>query len=257
MNEDLKKILTEKTPEINNDLAPRPSRPHPFDGILTPEEMFNMQGWTNGQIQDYLDNKNRKPLPAHLEALLDKDPTNAVMAIEQRVVHFGNAKTGHGLGTIVAYNGTQENRYLKENFKEAVELADKAGLLGGVVNSFYSADRCPYVVQWDNGYKDVYEHSSLSRYDPTNPDHDPGPLMKIRLHRGALDESMETVALIRPTMEGVRWYLRTKGVILDVKMETVVVKPYSECEDHRIGWKQTYLVTFDGAPVGFTDGPIS
>lgn len=102
-----------------------------------------------------------------------------LLPINTRVTHFDGGPSTHGKGTIVAYNGIKPNNYLKENFKEGVEMAAEAGLLGGVVNSLYDSVRCPYVVQWDyrqeffnefphlkdrypDGYRDVYETSSVN-----------------------------------------------------------------------------------------------
>lgn len=187
--------------------------------------------------------------------LLEKVPEfNNRYAEKLRVVHFGNAKSGHGLGTIVAYNGTPKNRYLEENFKDAVNLAGEAGLLNGVVNSMYDGARYPYVVQWDNGYKDVYEHTSLTPYDPNNPDHDPGRQVKIRVQRSGLDESMATAALVRASIDDVRCYFRRLGTCGD--NDVVKVEPYTHNLDERTGWKQTYIVTVNGNAVGFTDGPV-
>lgn len=101
----------------------------------------------------------------------NKEINKELLPIETRVVHFDDVNTGHGLGTIIAYNGVPANAYLESNFKEAVEMAVPAGLVGCIVASLYDNTRCPYVVQWDNGYKDVYEHSSVSQFDPTNPKH--------------------------------------------------------------------------------------
>ncbi len=91
-----------------------------------------------------------------------------LLPLQTRVKHFDGGPDTHGTGTIVAYNGAKSSSYLETNFEKAVELASEAGLLGGLVNSFYSGERCPYVVHWDpsekypEGYKDVYEPESLT-----------------------------------------------------------------------------------------------
>ena len=101
-----------------------------------------------------------------------------LLPIGTRVTHFDGGPTTHGKGTIIAYNGVAPSPYLKSNFKEAVELAGDAGLLGGVVAGMYDGTRCPYVVHFDvargdtdhdremrekypRGYRDVYERDSV------------------------------------------------------------------------------------------------
>lgn len=103
-------------------------------------------------------------------------PQQARLPIGTRVTHFGGGPNTHGFGTIVAYNGIEPSSYLQTNFKDAVELAGEAGLLSGLVNSFYDHTRCPYVVRWDvnparsdkypRGYKDVYELDSVFPLEP-------------------------------------------------------------------------------------------
>lgn len=107
-----------------------------------------------------------------------ENTSRVLLPIGSRVSHFKNG--GHGHGTILAYNGVAPNRYLQENFGEAVKMAGAAGLLDGVINSMYSNARYPYVVRWDvrtwevhsdfdkemrrkypRGYKDVYGDECL------------------------------------------------------------------------------------------------
>lgn len=105
--------------------------------------------------------------------------TKKLIPLGTRVSHWNGS--GHGKGTIIAYNNIPENSYLRQNFGDAVNLAAQAGnvLLGGLVNSMYDGGRYPYVVQWDprvakegdseqntkmrlkypRGYKDVYTGS--------------------------------------------------------------------------------------------------
>lgn len=94
-----------------------------------------------------------------------------LLPINTRVVHFDDINTGHGLGTIVAYNGIKPNDYINSKFKDAVEITKSVGMLNAVVDSFYDSTRYPYVVQWDNGLKEVYGPASLTVFDSTNPKH--------------------------------------------------------------------------------------
>lgn len=74
------------------------------------------------------------------------------------LVRHGFGISGHGPGRIVAYNSTEPNKYLEEKFTDAVEMAAKvpAGI-SGLVGSFYDKERFPYVIQFENGYRDVYD----------------------------------------------------------------------------------------------------
>lgn len=105
-----------------------------------------------------------------------------LLPIGTRVTHWDGDPGTHGKGTIIGYNGVQPSRYLQTNFKDAVEMADKVGLLDGLVNSMYDGQRCPYIVQFDprpdggdeldakvrakypRGYRDVYEVDSVRPY---------------------------------------------------------------------------------------------
>lgn len=181
-------------------------------------------------------------------------PFNTRYAEKLRVVHFTHAKHGHGLGTIVAYNGVPKQMYIEEKFSAATEMAAQAGLLDAVVNSMYDGVRCPYVVQWDNGYKDVYEHSSLTPYDPNNPDHDPGPQVKIRAQCGGYEESMETAALVRATIEDIRNYFRRRGTCND---NSVITISEHVVADRRNDWLESRVVMSNGNAIGFIDGNIA
>ena len=84
---------------------------------------------------------------------------NTLLPLQTRVYH-----TGHGLGTIVAYNGRVSNDYTATRLdSDVLAQAVQAGLTDAIVNSFYGADRYPYVVHFDandkypEGYKDVYD----------------------------------------------------------------------------------------------------
>jgi hypothetical protein len=100
-----------------------------------------------------------------------------LLPIGTRITHFdGNPEFTHGKGTIIAYNGISPNNYMQTNFKEAVEIAAKAGLIDGLVNGMYDGARCPYVVRFDinskkvgkypKGYKDVYERECIQPLMP-------------------------------------------------------------------------------------------
>ena len=80
--------------------------------------------------------------------------------------------------------------------------------------------------------------------------------MKIRLHRGSLADSMDTVRDIEPTVPAVVAYLREAWGELggDIEPQDVKVEPY--CYDARTGW-YTHIVTRKGGAVGFTDGPLN
>ena len=77
--------------------------------------------------------------------------------------------------------------------------------------------------------------------------------MKIREHRGLLDDAMDTCKEIAPTMEAViNEVLPSLPVFLHIKPEDIHVKPYGY--DKRIEW-DTHIVFVDGYGVyGFTDG---
>jgi len=78
------------------------------------------------------------------------------MKVGDRVVH-----AGHGKGQIVSMNKMARNRYLEEHPADAVRMAGSVGLLGSLAAGFYDSTRYPYVVQFEDGYKDVYSESDL------------------------------------------------------------------------------------------------
>lgn len=97
------------------------------------------------------------------ENVIQYPMNTTLLPIGTRVNH-----TGHGNGTIVAYNGTQENSYVIENLgSPEVSAAVQAGLGSAIVESFYGATRYPYVIKYDpteqypNGYQDVYAHGEV------------------------------------------------------------------------------------------------
>lgn len=109
------------------------------------------------------------------------DQQQKLLPIGTRVTHWDGAPNTWGKGTIVAYNQVEPCSYLQTNFTEAIQMANEAGLLGGILGMVYDRTRCPYVVQWDirvgdtdfdkekrekypRGYRDVYEHDSVRAY---------------------------------------------------------------------------------------------
>lgn len=79
--------------------------------------------------------------------------------------------------------------------------------------------------------------------------------MLIREHRRLLDESMETVVAIEPTMTAlVAWAEQLLAHYDLPKPFDIRIKHY--CYDSRIKWN-TYIVKLEGYGVlGFTDGPL-
>ncbi len=85
--------------------------------------------------------------------------------------------------------------------------------------------------------------------------------MKFRFHRGALDDSMETMIEVAPIDGSVR-----AGLLAAIRKEYAAlgpdfadgqlrVAPYFG-DDDRIGWKDVHIVSIDGyGVVGFCEGP--
>ena len=81
------------------------------------------------------------------------------MKIGQRV------NGSHGNGTIIGLNGqTPADYVLSRRGKECFEDAVSLGLVN--VGTFYSGDRYPYIVKFDDGYEDVYAESELVKIKP-------------------------------------------------------------------------------------------
>jgi len=79
--------------------------------------------------------------------------------------------------------------------------------------------------------------------------------MKVREHRGSLDDSMATVREVKDRAEllGIIQE-QLKPFEVSVTHEQIHVEPY--CRDERTGW-DTWLITIDGYGVwGMADGPI-
>lgn len=85
--------------------------------------------------------------------------------------------------------------------------------------------------------------------------------VKIRMHRGGLAESMATQQTIEPTLVAVRNYLECElGSFLELfptQLDGLVVEPYVEGPDERIGWARTFVVNTSTGVVAFTDGQVS
>lgn len=66
----------------------------------------------------------------------------------------------HGAGVIIGLNGQQPADYvLFARGKECFEAALSSGLITAGI--FYSGDKYPYIVKFDDGYEDVYAESEL------------------------------------------------------------------------------------------------
>lgn len=73
--------------------------------------------------------------------------------------------------------------------------------------------------------------------------------MKVREHRGSLEESMATVAEIEPTYDALAEFF-SKNHNQQYRVDQFEIKPYGF--DKRIDWN-THVVTINGNAVGFTD----
>lgn len=89
--------------------------------------------------------------------------------------------------------------------------------------------------------------------------------MKIRAHRGSIDEAMRHAEEIEPTIEAVIDYMtrHTDPLIMAMMTDFRVMKhPWGDGADPRIGWDRTMFVmatslSGDHWPMGFTDGPLA
>jgi len=84
--------------------------------------------------------------------------------------------------------------------------------------------------------------------------------MKFRPVRGGLDESTAELKEFSNRFEFEMFILNAAEHYIDITYTNhgIEVKPYAKwCwPDTRIGWEKTYLVTLNGYPVGYTDGPV-
>lgn len=61
---------------------------------------------------------------------------------------------GHGDGTVIGFN--TQNGITYDHVDQLIPEIVQAGLGQALVNSFYSADRYPYVIRYDSGFQEVY-----------------------------------------------------------------------------------------------------
>jgi hypothetical protein len=83
--------------------------------------------------------------------------------------------------------------------------------------------------------------------------------MRLREHRGSLDDSMATMVTIASTIEALTAQINTvlAPYVFVAQPEQVQVKEFSSHRDERIGWEKTFVVTVDGYGVfGFCDEPV-
>jgi len=79
----------------------------------------------------------------------------------------GIRHSGHGLGTIVAYNQTvplSDNtlQHIAETSPNPLEQSTRV-LLAGMLNGMYDGNRYPYEIEFDSGYRDVYSGNEITR----------------------------------------------------------------------------------------------
>ena len=79
---------------------------------------------------------------------------NKLLPIGTKVNH-----TGHGAGVVFSYNGKQKNEHIEQNYGT---MEVQSVLIQAIVDSFYSGDKYPYIIQFDSGYKDVYTHDDVT-----------------------------------------------------------------------------------------------
>jgi hypothetical protein len=81
--------------------------------------------------------------------------------------------------------------------------------------------------------------------------------MKIREHRGGLDESIATTEVIEPNINALIAHVKKKLTMqIEVNKDNLHIKKYGSGIDDRCGW-DTHIVTIDGYGVfGWTDGPL-
>jgi hypothetical protein len=89
--------------------------------------------------------------------------------------------------------------------------------------------------------------------------------MRFREHRGGLRQAMETLAFVQDRAELVKLLNERYDYLWgfprqyapQLTVETIVIAPYVDEPDERIGWEKTYIVSLPGYGVlGFTDGPL-
>lgn len=89
-----------------------------------------------------------------------------------------------------------------------------------------------------------------------------GQLVQFREHKGSLSDSMKTLKTFN-TLDELRLHvmeiMRTYGA--SISASSIVIEPYSDQPDDRIGWQRTFVVNVVGGDtqgvVGFTNGDFS
>ena len=78
----------------------------------------------------------------------------------------------HGSGIIIGYNAASNssNNYLMTNNKRSMgvlldSVLPNSILVQGLISGFYDSKRYPYIVLFENNYKDVYGLDSLDIFD--------------------------------------------------------------------------------------------
>lgn len=87
--------------------------------------------------------------------------------------------------------------------------------------------------------------------------------MKIRMSRKFLDESLETLAEIEPTMDAIKAYIKKHHPDSSIlaysqkEFENATLVYYSSIPDKRIpDWPVSYLVMIADIPWAWTNGPL-
>lgn len=79
--------------------------------------------------------------------------------------------------------------------------------------------------------------------------------IRIRMHRGGLDDSIKTMEEIPATKESVLVYL-CKHDVLRLNEDSIKVEPYFMEPDERIDWNVTLMVRDATGIIAYTDGPV-
>lgn len=74
--------------------------------------------------------------------------------------------------------------------------------------------------------------------------------MRIRMHKGSYIDNLATVKTIGNNITEIADYF-TEQYCMDIKEELLKIKEYNVEESDNLG--KTYIVMYDGIPLGFTD----
>jgi len=74
--------------------------------------------------------------------------------------------------------------------------------------------------------------------------------MRIRMHKGSYIDSLATVKTIGNNITEIADYF-TEHYCMDIKEELLKIKEYGV--EERDNWGKSYIVMYDGIPLGFTD----